>query len=387
MTDNGVDTDPERLQRIDSFLAHHAAEGRLPGVVFLLRRNNETLYCGVHGVRDPENGAPMTRDTVFELKSMTKFATALVVLTALEEGRLSLMDAVSDYIPSFTDMRVLGPEDDPDRTMPATRPILIRDLLLHCSGLSYGQCSVASAAAYQEAGLYFDIGFNTDLNLAELVDRLAALPLAFQPGTRWAYSWSFDVLGRVLEIIDNKPLDQVYTDRLFCPLGLSNIGFVPDDKQHGRMAAPPQLSQRTTDKNVNRPRFLSGGEGLIGTADDWAQLVELVLNGGRFGKRQILARRTVNFMLSDQLGPLAELPDFSLEPAFSCGLGVFLRRHAGQASAPGNIGEFGWWGSWGTAFWGDPIDGVTGILMMHRVDEARYYCETLRFLAAQALSD
>jgi len=377
---------PVGLAALRDFLARACAERRVPGLVVRIVHRGETVLHEAFGAFGSGSAAAMPLDAVFRVKSMTKLVTTIAALRAAEEGRLGLLDPVAEFLPAFRNLEVLAGEGSGDGCERLARPLQIYHLLTHTSGLSYGQCGAETSRLYKQAGLYFDIDFKTPFSTSELVERLAELPLAFQPGSRWAYSWASDVLGRILEIVHGKPLDVVFRENVLDPLGLASIRF--DIASAGRrlLVLPPEHDRidRGGDDKAGDLRFLSGGEGLLATADDWGRLVDSLVFPSRAG---ILSRHSIEFMLSDHIGRLRRLPGFPLQPAYSYAMGSFVRVAAGLSSAQGSVGEFGWWGSWGTAYWGDPAARLTGVLMMQQPDESRRFIETVKFLTYAALAD
>ena len=380
-------TDPRRIAALREFLSRACSKGNPPGLVVRLSWRGEPILHEAFGVFGPGLSEPMPIDAVFRVKSMTKLVTSIAALRAAEEGRIGLLQEVAEYIPSFARVEVLsGPERGAPR-VPLAGPLRVYHLLAHTSGLSYGQCGPETAHVYKDAGLYFDIDFKTPLSTAELAERLAALPLAFQPGSRWAYSWGADVVGRILEVAYGKALDEIYRELVFDPLGLASTSFGIDDAKRHLLVPPPEHDRidRGGEDKAGDLRFFSGGEGLISTAADWGRLLDSLVfppPGDR-----LLSPRSVRFMLSDHIGPLRDRPDFPLQPAYTFGLGSYVRIAAGLSSAQGSPGEFGWWGSWGTAYWGDPAAGLSGVLMMQQPDESRSFVEGLKFIAYSALPE
>lgn len=378
---------PRRIAALRDYFRRACDTGRVPGLVVRIAFRGEPILHEAFGSFGPGVDEAMPLDAVFRVKSMTKLVTSLAALRAAEEGRIALLQEVADFLPAFGEAEVLAGAEIGAGRGPLAEPLRIYHLLTHTSGLSYGQCGPETARLYKEAGLYFDIDFKTPLSTVELADRLAALPLAFQPGTRWAYSWGADVVGRILEVAYSKPLSAVFREAVLDPLGLSSIGFDIDPAERGRLVPPPEHDRiaRGGDDKAGDLRFLSGGEGLLSTAEDWGRLVDAIILAPR--GRDVLSPRSVDYMLSDHVGPLRDRPDFPLQPAYSFGMGSYVRVAPGLSSAQGSVGEFGWWGSWGTAYWGDPAAGLSGVLMMQQPDESRSVIETVKFLAYAALPD
>jgi len=379
-------TDQGQFDAITNFLQSAVETGEIPGAVFWLSRKGEVLYHNAFGWQDDKQRFPMTVDSLFRLKSMTKLVTTIAILTAIEDASLSLMDPLKKFIPEFGDLKVISDPESGGDLVKAHSDITIYHLLTHTSGLCYGQGGKAIQSLYNDAGLYFDIFFRSPLSTTEVVERLATLPLLFQPGTNWAYSWGSDILGRVLEIIDNKQLEHVFYERVFRPLGIKNIGFSLGEKDQNRMAQPrseDRCNYFGGDGTVDNTPFYSGGEGLVSSAADWGQVVESVLGFNR--SNSLISPTSVRFMLSDHAGSFSSGQFFNLQEAYSYGMGTYLKVRNGLSTNPAHIGEFGWWGSWGTHFWGDAKAGLAGVFLMQKADPARYYCETIKYQVYQAL--
>ncbi|MEA1671948.1 serine hydrolase domain-containing protein [Nitrospirillum sp. BR 11163] len=368
-----------------TYLRTICASGHVPGAVFRLSRDGEPLFFEAHGFSNVDTGRAMRTDALFRVKSMTKLVTTLAVLRTVEAGRLGLLEPLARYLPAFANPRVLRDDGQEVHYSTAGRPITIYDLMTHTSGMTYGQGHPIVTRHYKDAGLYFDIDFKTPLTAQELAARLATLPLAFEPGTRWAYSWGSDVLGAVLEIIHDAPLDTVFADTVLGPLGLESTSFRPGARAQDRLVQIPRHHKILTHEGDSGEQedFLSGGEGLTSTAEDWGRLVDHVLSLRR--NPGIISRHTAGYMLSDHIGRLRMEPGFPLQPAYSYAMGVYTRVQPGLSTAPAAVGEFGWWGSWGTAFWGDPANRIAGVLMMQRPDESREIIESVKFLSYSAL--
>jgi CubicO group peptidase (beta-lactamase class C family) len=370
---------------LDGYLSRACDKGDIPGAVVRLGKDGEAVFYKAYGWLDHQQTLPMPLTAVFQAKSMTKLATSLAMLITVERGLAGLLEPVDKFIPSFGQLKVLKSNADIGATEPLHRPLTLYDLLTHTSGLSYGQCDGLTQQLYKNAGLYFDIDFRTPLSTQELVDRLAGLPLAFQPGARWAYSWASDVIGRALEIVHDAPLDEVFRRLIFGPLSMQMTGFRFIADMRGLLVPSPRHSRifyREMD-NDDEQSFLSGGEGLLTTADDWGRLVDMMVNDT--ADVGLLSTRLKDYMLADHIGRLREHPTFPLQQAFTYGMGVYLRLAKGLSTAPGWPGEFGWWGSWGCAFWGNRQERLSGVLMMQQPDESRAVVERVKLLAYAAL--
>ena len=389
---------PERLQRIGGAVQQSIDDKRIAGVVTLVVRHGRVAWFDARGMADREAGKPMQKDTIFRLCSMTKPIVSTAVMMLYEEGKFLLEDPVSKYLPEFKNPRVLAkPASGPSYTIPATREITIHDLLTHTSGLTY-QWDADLGRAYADANVASGL-VQYDGTIGESVKRLAALPLLFNPGERWNYSLSVDVLGRLVEVVSGMPLDQFLQSRIFEPLGMKDTYFyLPpekadrlaavytyyDGKGLGRFPDKPIVEGTlvySADYPVNGPRKLfSGGAGLCGTAMDYARFCQMMLGGGKLGDARILSRKSVELMSHDQLGKIS--PD----TGFGLGFGI------DGAKAPlkelGSAGSFNWGGFYYTSFEIDPKEDMIIISMaqLHPTGDISLEAQ-VNVLAYQALAD
>ena len=389
---------PERLERIGSAVQQSIDDKRIAGMVTLVVRHGRVAWFDARGMADREAGTPMQKDTIFRLCSMTKPIVSTAVMVLYEEGKFLLEDPISKYIPEFKNPKVLvKPASGPSYAIPATREITIRDLLRHTSGLTYNW-DADLGQAYADANVASGLT-QYDGTIADSVKRLAALPLLFNPGDRWNYSLSVDVLGRLVEVVSGMPLDQFLKTRIFDPLGMKDTFFyLPPDKA-GRLAAvytyydgkglarfpDTPIVEGTlvysADYPVKGPRRLfSGGAGLCGTAMDYARFCQMMLGGGKLGDARILSRKSVELMSHDQLGKIS--PDMG----FGLGFGV------DGAKAPlkelGSPGSYSWGGFYYTNFEIDPREDMVIVSMaqLHPTGDISLAGE-IDVLAYQALSD
>ncbi|HZD65936.1 MAG TPA: serine hydrolase domain-containing protein, partial [Acidimicrobiales bacterium] len=292
-----------RLDRIGRHFRRYVDDGRLAGVSTLVSRRGEVAHRFTYGWRDLEARAPMTEDTIVRIYSMTKPVTTVGLLTLYEEGRFSLGDPVSAFLPALGELRVFdGGDAAAYRTRPPEREVTVVDLLTHTAGLTYW---------FQEQSpvddLYRRAGVDRDScpDLATMVARLGELPLVFSPGTRWNYSVATDVVGRLIEVIAGQPLDRFLAERVIGPLGMVDTGFsVPADRldrlaanyRRGPDGTLERVDGTTTSSFARPPTFLSGGGGLVSTAEDYHRFCLMILNGGCVGGERILGRKTVEYL-------------------------------------------------------------------------------------------
>jgi CubicO group peptidase (beta-lactamase class C family) len=361
------------LARIDAYLKNEIAENKIPGAIMLIQRDGKTAYFGSFGVRDPGTKETMTPDTIFRIYSMSKPITTVAAMMLVEEGKLQLDDPLSKYIPAFADVKVGVEKKAEDGTLgldtvPATRPITIQDLMRHTSGLTYGFFGEGLVKkAYVNAHV-----FAGDVDNAEFADRLAKLPLAYQPGTTWDYSHSVDILGRVIEVVSGKSLYQFEKERLLDPLGMKDTSFYVTDPAKKSLVAEPFPNDRTigNDAVMNDPRvpqkWESGGGGMVSTIGDYARFVQMMLQGGTLDGRRYLSPKTVAYMGSNHIGPGSGVvpgPYYLPGPGFGFGLGFAVRTEAGVSPMEGSVGEMNWSGAGGTTFWIDPKENMFVVFM------------------------
>jgi CubicO group peptidase (beta-lactamase class C family) len=378
----------ERLGRLSAIFQREIDRKRLPGVVALVARRGKVAYCESLGVRDPASGASMSQDTIFRIYSMTKPIVSVAVMMLLEQGRLLLSDPLHKFLTAFSDMKVAryGERGDVE-LIPAERPITIQDLLRHTSGLTYEFIGTGPVPAlYNTAKV-----FRHDQTNAEHAATLAGLPLAYQPGTRWDYSRSTDVLGRVIEVISGQSLREFLNIHLMEPLGMVDTDFFAPPEKQDRLAEPfssdPDSGEPVRLINVRTPpRFESGGGGLVSTVMDYARFCQMLANGGCLGSTRLLSRKTVEFMTADHLGGIKGTSDL-LAPGYGFGLGFTVRLVTGPAQVPGSVGHYGWGGIAGTTFWVDPLEDFFAIMMMQGPGQRDYFRPLFRGLVYAAFED
>lgn len=387
----------ERLQRLCDRLHADIKSGTVPGAVLLVARHGKIARHEAFGHRDREAGAPMSTNTVFRIASMTKPFTSVAAMMLAEEGKLLIADPVAQYLPELADLKVAADSDNPSAKKlakePLRRQMKVHDLLRHTSGLTYAHLTgPLLKKAYEPANLLDEKQTN-----AEMVAKLSKLPLAYQPGTTWQYGLSTDVLGRVVEVVSGMELDRFIIERICKPLGLADTGFGPIEET--RTAQPqidPSTGKRPPMRNAAiRPRWISGGSGLLSTAGDYFRFCEMLLNGGELGGTRLLSPSTIALMTSDHLTPeIRRSPSTpilfgalapSLELGLGFGLGFAVRTHAGRNPLPGSVGDFSWSGVTGTYFWIDPHQHLIAILLMQAPVQRLNYRYLMRTLVYQAI--
>jgi CubicO group peptidase (beta-lactamase class C family) len=393
----------ERLKRLGSIFQADVDKGAIPGAVVLIARNGKVAYFEAFGFQDREKRIAMKSDAIFRIASMTKPITSVALMMLVEEGKIQIDDPLAVYLPEFKDHLKVGVEKTAPETgklqlalEPPQRAPTIQDLLRHTSGFTYdvfGDTLVKQA--YKAANLR-----DPNQTSAEFVSTLSRLPLAYQPGTTWEYSYSTDVLGRVIEVVSGVPFDQFVADRILQPLGMNSTGFFVPEGQIERLAEPqvdPTTGKRPVFLDVSsKPKRPSGGGGMVSTATDYLRFSQMLLNGGELDGVRILSPRTAALMTSDHLPPGtpiglggqfgALMPD--LEQGQGFGLGFAVRVAPGHNPYPGSVGEFYWVGATGTTFWVDPKEKLVAIMMVQvPLTQTRHYRSLIRNLVYQALTD
>ncbi len=400
-----VGVDAARLTRIDEYLATYVDDGRLAGWQVLVARRGQVVHSSVYGQRDLEAGLPVEPDTIWRIYSMTKPITAVAAMSLYERAALSLNDELSRYLPEFANMRVLvGGNAEQPKTVPATEPIRMWHLLSHTAGLTYAftRSSVLDTM-YSLAGA--DPLVDPSIDLATMCQRWAALPLMFEPGTAWNYSVATDVLGRVLEVITGKPLDQVFAELVLDPLGMAETRWwVESEADRARLAAlyvPNPADGKALrydvlgDAALSAPALLSGGGGLISTAADYARFTAMLARGGELDGTRILSPRTLRYMTRNHLPGGATLASLGrgmfsevVYDGIGFGLGFGVTADPVAAKVSTHAGEFTWGGYASTAFWVDPVEDLTVHFYTQLVPSSTYPIRTqLRQLVQAALVD
>jgi CubicO group peptidase (beta-lactamase class C family) len=383
------------LARVGDYMRNEIATGKIAGAVVLIQQHGQPVLFESFGVRDVDSRRPITADTIFRLYSMSKAVTSVAAMMLVDDGKLSLDDPLSKYIPAFADAKV-GIEKRNENgqpalaTEPVDSPITIKDLLRHTSGLTYGFYGDGPVRKlYANSGL-----FDGDFDNAQFAERIAKLPLAEQPGTRWNYGHSTDVLGRVIEVVSGQSLFQFEKRRLLDPLGMSDTAFnVADATRRTRIAEPLPADRFTGPiagiKDPTIPRaWESGGAGMVGTIGDYARFAQMLLNGGSLDGRRYLKAETVALMTSDHIGPETKIArDHSYFPGATSGFGLgFAVRTAVPANTSWPLGEYRWGGAGGAFFFINPKDDMFAICMMQAPSQHERIQEQLKTLIYQALN-
>jgi len=392
-TPESVGMSSERLARIGTALRADIDKGRIPGAVVAIARKGKLVYFEAFGYLDKAAGTPMTTDAIFNIASMTKPMVTAGALMLFEEGRLPIDDPLSNYLPQFAKMRVAVMSPDNSAiidTVPAARQITIQDLMRHTSGIIYGgRGTTAVHKLYPASSSSVASG-------AELLAKLSAAPLLYQPGTVWDYGFSIDLVGLVVERISGQSLGQYLQQRLLKPLGMVDTGFMVPPEKLARYAKAlpndPDTGRPQTLADLSKPPgFECGGGCLVSTAGDYMQFAQLLLNRGRHGNTRVLGRKTVEYMLADQLPPNTKNLIGNADPAhadYGFGLGLAVRTTPGVVRLSGSVGDFSWPGASGTNWWGDPKEELTVVFMAHSPGPIRWhYRQVINALVNQAIVD
>jgi len=388
---------PQRLARIDTAVNAAVAAGEIPGAVALIMRDGKIVYHEAFGYADIASKRPMATDAIFRIASMTKSITSTAVMMLYEQGRFSLDDPISKFLPEFSEMNVVSEvnEDGSIReTVPATKPIRIVDLLTHTSGLAYPFIPSSVQKAYIDAGVIDGLTAE-NITLAENIELLAKQPLVDEPGAKFTYGLSLDVLGRLVEVVSDKPLDRFIAENITGPLGMEDTWFyLPPDK-HDRLVTlytyidgeglvdASEVESIVAQGDPNYPvagakTFFSGGSGLSSTAYDYARFTQMLLNDGIFEGVRILSRKSVELMRTARIDLNGDQsPDF--------GLGFMVVSDLGKSDSLGSAGTYSWSGAFYTSYWIDPSEGLTAVFMSQGRPIKSDIADTFKTLVYQAL--
>lgn len=361
----------DRLDRIDLMLSNEISKGNLPGAVALIARNGKIVFHKAYGMANAEKGKQMEKDAIFRIASQTKAITATAVMMLWEEGKFKLDDPISKYIPQFETAQILETFNEADSTYttkPAENQITIRDLITHTSGIGYGMIDGDDRfrKIYAKAGI-IDAFTSKKILIGENIKKLATLPLHHEPGEAWTYSEGLDVLGYFIEIVSGMPFDEFLHTRIFEPLQMNDTYFyLPKEKADRLVAVQYKDGNKwkrfeTPVFDIDYPKsegtFFSGGAGLSSTAKDYANFLQMYLNGGELNGKRLLSRTTVYSILSNQIGSIWDGgKDYGL--AFD-----IINEKGAMAGGEGSEGTFSWGGYFNTQYFADPKENVIGIIM------------------------
>ncbi|MGY2131737.1 serine hydrolase domain-containing protein [Hymenobacter sp. HD11105] len=363
---------PANFQRIDQLLQDYTADNRVPGTIALVMRDGKVVYRKAFGMDDMAAKTPLRPDAIMRIASQTKAIASVGLMLLYDEGKFQLDDPISKYLPAFANPKVLATFNEKDSTyttVPAKSEITIRQLFTHTSGISYPVIGSKEAKAiYAKAGIPSGIG-TPGGNLAKSMDALGPLPLMHQPGERFTYGLSIDVLGRLIEVLSGQSLDQYLRTRLFEPLGMRDTYFYLPAAKQARLAKlytenadkktvpMPAQGGMTPDYPKAAGTYFSGGAGLSSTVDDYAAFLQMVLNGGTYNGRRLLKPATVALITQNQMGEVSQGNN-------KFGLGFSITTAEGAAARqPGpSEGSYEWGGIFGTTYWVDPKQKLVAMI-------------------------
>ncbi len=382
---------PERLARIDAVMQQHIDQRHLPGATMILVRRGQVVYQKAFGYSDVEAKTPLRVDDIFRIMSMSKAITTVAVMMLYEEGKLRLDDPVAKYIPTFRNPKILTKFNEKDTTysaIPAKKEVTLRQLLTHTAGIPY------SHPLYQKAGIpdFFSL---EPKRISETMSKLGSLPLLHEPGEKYTYGLNTDVLGYVVEVVSGMRFGEFLQKRIFEPLGMTDSGFYQPDAKKSRLMH--LYTQKSPDSPMTKhPDFAeenypvagaktyeSGGAGLSSTVQDYAKFLQMLMNGGKFNNRQLLGRKTIELMTTNQIGDLTVW-----DTGNKFGLGFEITTETGHAREPGSLGALRWGGRNYSDFWWDPKEELLGVWTTQMLPSAYGGIDRqFKQLAYQALVD
>jgi CubicO group peptidase (beta-lactamase class C family) len=372
---------PTRLQRMSDAFKREVDKGTAPGVTVMVARRGQIGWFDAIGRQNPAASAPMAKDSIFRIFSMTKPIVSVGIMMLVEDGHFLLSDPVAKFIPEFAEQKV-GVENHGKLELVAVqRPMTVQDLLRHTSGITYDHTGNSLVQQlYQQSRLR-----SRKISNAEHAGLVASLPLICQPGAEWNYSRSTDILGRIIEVASGKTLSAFLTERILAPLQMAETAFHTAEENAGRLAEPfpadPWSGEQVQLFNMlEKPVMESGGGGLVSTTMDYARFCQMLLSGGTLDGVRIIGRKTLQLMASDHLGPTVKINSPLMPAGHGFGLGFAVRTHQGMAPFPGSLGEFFWSGMAGTYFWIDPKEDLFAVFMMQGPGQRQHFRYLLRSL-------
>jgi CubicO group peptidase (beta-lactamase class C family) len=384
----------KRIQLLDQFIQDYVDKGYIQGGVFLIARDNQIVYNKTFGFRSTDKKAPYKKDDIFRICSMTKAITTTAIMQLYEEGKLGLDDAVQNYIPAFKKTQVLDTFNEKDSTyttVPVKSPITIRQLLTHTSGIAYGDFNPGKIQAVYKKNNMLGVGLShPSWTTEEFINRLATVPLAFQPGDHFMYGLNMDVLGRVIEVVSGEKLGDYFRKHIFEPLGMKDTYFyLPKEKQsrlvpiYGydanknlqMLANDPLVSNSDYPKSADIGHYAGGG-GLSSTAMDYAIFIQTLMNNGIYNGKRILGRKTIEVMTADQMISLNQQgKGYSSKPGDTFCLGFSLRTDQGRSINSKSPGTYEWGGYFTTKFFIDPKEDLifVGMMQIHNFQHGEFF--------------
>ena len=393
-TPEQVGLSAEKLQEARAAMQKLVDDKRIAGGVFAVARRGKVVQFETCGMMDIESGKPMRRDTIFRFYSMSKPITSVAAMILYEQGKIELDDPVSKYIPEFKELKVAADPDAEEITeVPARREMSVRDLMRHTSGLTYGVFgNTAVDKLYRKT---IQLSGQGD-NLEEMAKKLASVPLLYQPGTKWHYGFSTDVLGRVVEVASCQSLDKFFAERIFEPLGMVDTAFYVPSEKIDRFATNygpnPQgglqpIDIPKTSRYTEMPTLFSGGGGLVSTASDYMRFCLMLLNKGEFGGKRLLKAETVEMMTKNQLPEQAYTIGNGDRAGVGFGLGFSVRVESSNGDSSSRLGEYGWGGMASTHFWISPNDEIAVVALTQHIPYLGQAENALKPIIYEAIPD
>jgi CubicO group peptidase (beta-lactamase class C family) len=377
---------PTRLQRMSDAFKREVDKGAAPGVTVMVSRRGQIGWFDAIGQQNPANSAPMAKDSIFRIFSMTKPIVSVGIMMLVEDGHFLLNDAITKFIPEFAEQKVGVENHGKLELVPLQRPMTVQDLLRHTSGITYDHTGNSLVQQlYQQSRLR-----SRKISNAEHASLVASLPLICQPGAEWNYSRSTDILGRIIEIVAGKTLSAFLTERILAPLQMAETAFHTGEEKAGRLAEPFSTDPWSGEKvqlfnMLEKPVMESGGGGLVSTTMDYARFCQMLLSGGTLDGVRIIGRKTLQLMACDHLGPTVKVTSPLMPAGHGFGLGFAVRTHQGMAPFAGSLGEFFWSGMAGTYFWIDPMEDLFAVLMMQGPGQRQHFRYLMRGLVYAAV--
>jgi len=377
---------PLRLERMRDAFQREIDKGTTPGVVTMVARRGQIGWFEAQGRQDPAADAPMAKDSIFRIFSMTKPLVSLGIMMLVEDGELLLNDPLAKFIPEFANQKVGIERNGAMEFALPVRPITIQDLLRHTSGISYEITGMGMVQRmYAKAKV-----FRRDITNEEHAKLIAGMPLMCQPGAEWNYSRSTDILGRLIEVISGKTLGVFLAERILAPLQMAETAFHAPQGSKARLAQPFPTDPWTGDKVVlfdplDVPKMESGGGGLVSTAMDYTRFCQMLLNGGELDGHRVIGRKTLAFMASNHLDPTVKVESHLLPPGHGFGLGFAVRTDEGMAPFAGSVGQYFWSGMAGTFFWIDPKEELFALFLSQGPGQREYFRTLVRSLVYAAV--
>ena len=370
-----VGVSAERLERIRPVMQGYVDKGQVSGFLTVVARHGKIVHFETIGMRDVEGSKPVEPDTIFRIYSMSKPITSVAVMMLYEEGHFQLTTPVSKFIPEFENMKVYN--EDQTEVLDAKKKITVKHLLMHTAGLTYGWGNKPVDALYREAKIR-----EPGSTLVDMVEKLSKIPLVHEPGEKWTYSVSTDVLGYFVEVVSGMPFEEFLQTRIFSPLGMVDTAFSVPSEKVDRFAALYRPTKENGLERTRRPAlevdeytfFPSGGGGLVSTAADYMRFSQMLLNGGELDGVRILGKKTVELM---------RYPHH--DDWF--GLGFSVVTHKNPPNILDSVGNFSWGGAAATTFWIDPEEELIGLLMTQLLNNRYPFQQQFKVLTYQALTE